>query len=244
MRVGAASEKALPARDPAIAKLAMHAGTLRTRRGQSIGFTLDGGETAFIVRAGALMLQITLPATPRQIVTFLFPGDVLRSSAIPPEANASLISANAAEVWRFGWASLENLAAMDPSLARFFQDSAATSIARQALHIAALGRFTSEQRVATVFTELAMLTGEPSPAGGILIDMPFRRNDLADYLGLNPDTLSRIVSRLKRTGILGHSARSRTLVRDFRALARLSPAASSLAEIHRYRRGIGLALSV
>ena len=87
-----------------------------------------------------------------------------------------------------------------------------------------------------------MLTGTPSPAGGIVIviDMPFRRNDLADYLGLNPDTLSRIVARLRRDGILRHSARSRALVRDFRALARLSPAARSLAEIHQHRRGDGL----
>ena len=53
------------------------------------------------------------------------------------------------------------------------------------------------------------------------------------------DTLSRIVARLRRDGILGHSARSRALVRDFRALARLTPAARSLAEIHQHRRGDG-----
>jgi CRP/FNR family transcriptional regulator, anaerobic regulatory protein len=223
--------------DPALAKLTPHAGTLRARRGQSIGFTLDGNEIAFIVRSGALVLQLTLPGTPRQVVAFLFPGDVLRSSAIPPHANASLISANAADVWRFRWATLEDLAAADPGLARFFQDAAAARMARHALQVASLGQFTSEQRVATILTEFAMLSGTPSPAGGVLIDMPFRRKDVADYLGLNPDTLSRIVARLKRAGILGYSERSRTLVRDFRALARLSPAASSLAEIHRYRRG-------
>jgi CRP-like cAMP-binding protein len=105
-----------------------------------------------------------------------------------------------------------------------------------------LGQFSSEQRAATVLTELAILTGRPSPAGGIVIDMPFRRNDLADYLGLNPDTLSPIVARLRRDGILGHTARSRAVVRDFRALARLTPAARSLAEIHQHRRGDGLVL--
>jgi CRP/FNR family transcriptional regulator len=93
-------------------------------------------------------------------------------------------------------------------------------------------------------TELAILTGTPSPTGGILIYMPFRRKDLADYLGLNPDTLSRVVARLRRTNVLGHSAGSRTLVRDYQALAGLSPAAPSLTEIHRYRHGKGLALTV
>lgn len=59
---------------------------------------------------------------------------------------------------------------------------------------------------------------------------------------LNPDTLSRIVARLRRDGILGHSVRNRVPVRDFRALARLTPAARSLAAIHQHRRGDGLVL--
>ena len=137
---------------------------------------------------------------------------------------------------------MEDFAAADRGLVRFLQDAAAARLARDALHTAMLDQFSSEQRVATVLTDLAMLTRTPSPAGGIVIDMPFRRNDLADYLGLNPDTLSRIVARLRRDGILGHSARSRALVRDFRALARLTPVARSLAEIHQHRRGDGLAL--
>jgi len=238
----AAGEQALSALDPALAKLAAHASKIRTRKGQSIGLTLDGHEAAYIVRAGALMLQVAAAATPRQVAAFLLPGDVLRGSAVPPHAEASLISANAAELWRFRWSAMEDFAAADRGLARFLQDAAAARLARYALHTAVLGQFSSEQRVATVLTELAMLTGTPLPAGGIVIDMPFRRNDLADYLGLNPDTLSRIVARLRRDGILGHSARSRALVRDFRALARLTPAARSLAEIHQHRRGDGLAL--
>ena len=238
----AAGEQALPALDPALARLAAHASRIRTRKGQSIGLTLDGHEAAYIVRAGALMLQVAAAATPRQVAAFLLPGDVLRGSAVPPHAEASLISANAAELWRFRWSAMEDFAAADRGLARFLQDAAAARLARYALHTAVLGQFSSEQRVATVLTELAMLTGTPLPAGGIVIDMPFRRNDLADYLGLNPDTLSRIVARLRRDGILGHSARSRALVRDFRALARLTPAARSLAEIHQHRRGDGLAL--
>ena len=238
----AAGELALPALDPALAKLAAHASKIRTRKGQSIGLTLDGHEAAYIVHAGALMLQVAAAATPRQVAAFLLPGDVLRGSAVPHQAEASLISANAAELWRFRWSAMEDFAAADRGLARFLQEAAAARLARYALHTAVLGQFSSEQRVATVLTELAMLTGTSSPAGGIVIDMPFRRNDLADYLGLNPDTLSRIVARLRRDGILGHSARSRALVRDFRALARLTPAARSLAEIHQHRRGDGLDL--
>lgn len=244
LRATTAPEQVMPALDPALAKLSIHAAKIRTRRGQTIPLSFDGNEQAFVVRAGALMVQVAMPKTPRQVVAFLLPGDVLRAGAVPPQANAVLASANAAELWRFRWSTIEGFAEADQSLARYLQDAAAARLARHAIHAAVLGQFSSEQRVATVLTELAMLTGAPSPAGGVLIDMPFRRNDLADYLGLNPDTLSRIVARLRRAGILGHSARSRTLVRDFRALAALTPAARSLAEIHRHRRRDGLALFV
>ena len=62
-------------------------------------------------------------------------------------------------------------------------------------------------------------------------DLPFNRKDIADYLGLNPDTLSRIMSRLKAAGLIAHSERNRAVVRDFPALAARSPAARSLIEI-------------
>ena len=55
LRGVAAGEQALPALGPALAKLAAHASKIRTRKGQSIGLTLDGHEAAYIVRAGALM---------------------------------------------------------------------------------------------------------------------------------------------------------------------------------------------
>ena len=108
-----------------LGQLATHASKIRTRRGQSIRLTLDGAEAAYIVRAGALMLQVAAGATPRQVAAFLLPGDVLRGSAVPPHAEASLISANAAELWRFRWSAMEDFAAADRGLARFLQDAAA-----------------------------------------------------------------------------------------------------------------------
>jgi CRP-like cAMP-binding protein len=104
------------------------------------------------------------------------------------------------------------------------------------VHLAAIARFSGEQRVATMLIELALRSAEPSPSGGFALDMPFSRKEVADYLGLNPDTLSRIMSRLRTTGVLGHSERNKIIVRDAAALTRLSPAASCLAEIYRERR--------
>jgi len=115
---------------------------------------------------------------------------------------------------------------------------------RLALHAATLGQFDCEQRVATLLVELALHTGVNSPGGVVAFDLPFNRKDIADYLGLNPDTLSRIMSRLKTAGLIGHSKRNRAVVRDFPALASRSPAARSLIEISGARRGRSIAAHV
>ena len=222
---------------PVPAAIGSKATILRTRRGQALALCFDGGETAFIVRAGVLTLQVTLPGSARQVVAMLFPGYVLRSNFAPPRAESALVSAGAGEVWRMRLAALDALAASDPAIQRYLDEAVASRMARLALHAATLGQFDCEQRMATLLVELALHTGVNSPGGGIVFDLPFNRKDIADYLGLNPDTLSRIMSRLKAAGVIGHSERNRAVIRDFPALASRSPAARSLIEISGARRG-------
>ena len=110
-------------------------------------------------------------------------------------------------------------------------------MARRAIHVAAIGQFDCQQKVATFLIELALRTGTPSAGGGVAFDLPLSRTDVADYLGLNADTLSRTMSRLRSSGVLTHTDRNRAVVRDFRALATLSPAARSLIDIHSEKIG-------
>ncbi len=220
---------------PLQAALAAHAGLLRTRRGKAVALAIDGSEAAFIVRSGVLTLNVTMPGTSRQVVAILFPGDVVRSSFVPREAEGALIPASLGELWRLRWSALAELAARDPAIASFLHEAMARQMARRAIHVAAIGQFDCQQRVATFLLELALRTGTPSPGGGVAFDMPLSRTDVADYLGLNADTLSRTMSRLRSLGVLSHTERNRAAVRDLHALAASSPAARSLIDIYRDR---------
>ena len=213
------------------ALLSSHATLLRTRLGQALALSLDRGETAFIVGAGTLSVRVALAGTSCQAVALLFPGDVFRSGFVPPNAKAALVSGARAEVRRLRMSALEGLAARDASVARFVHQALANQIARSAIHTVMLGQFDCEQRVATFLVELALRTGTQLP-GGIAFDVPLARTDAAFYLGLNPDTLSRVMSRLRAKGIFSRDGRSQILLRDFDALAALTPAAQALAEMH------------
>jgi CRP/FNR family transcriptional regulator len=223
--------------------LAPHVARLRVRRGQSLSLAAEGEEPVFILRSGALLLQLSLPGTARQVVALMLSGDMVKSNFVAREAGASLVAANAVEIWRLRSAVLDELAAADARLRRFLEDAVAVAFAQRDIHLTAIGRFSGEQRVATVLIDLALRAGTASPGGALVLDMPFSRTDIADYLGLNPDTLSRIVSRFRSAGILGPSERNRIILRDFRALAALTPASRSLAELHGERRGEPTALT-
>lgn len=219
------------------AALGAHAATIRTRRGQNVALAVEGSEAAFIVHAGALTLNVTMPRTSRQVVAILFPGDVLRSGFVPHEAEGSLVPASSGELWRLRWPVFAELLAKDPAIASFYHEAINRQMARRAIHVAAIGQFDCQQKVATFLLELALRTGTPSPSGsGVVFDMPLSRTEIADYLGLNADTLSRTMSRLRSSGVLNHTERNRAVLRDFRALAALSPAARALIDLHGERQ--------
>lgn len=215
--------------------LEAHATSIRTRRDQSLPLGLDGGETVFIVRSGVLMLELALPAGQRQIVGIFYPGDLLRSSFAPPHTGAAFVTAAPGEVWRLRLTGLETLAAGDPAVRRYLDEAVSTRIARQALHAVTLGQFDCEQKVATLLLEFALRIGTRS-GGGAVFELPFDRQHIADFLGLNPDTLSRIMSRFTAGGLIARSQRNRVVVRDLSTLAARSPVAGPLLEVGVTRR--------
>ena len=174
-----------------------------------------------------------MPGTSRQVVAILSAGDVLCSSFVPRQANGTLTPVSAGELWRLRWSAFAKLLAKDPAIASFYHEAINRQMARRAIHVAAIGQFDCQQKVATFLLELALRTGTPSPSGGgVVFDMPLSRTEIADYLGLNADTLSRTMSRLRSSGVLNHTERNRAVLRDLRALAALSPAARALIELH------------
>lgn len=212
--------------------LADHSAVVLTRRGQQLSLAVEGAETVYVVRSGTLMVRVAFAEGMRQVLTLLYPGDVFRSAFAPPAASARLLAVSPGEALRFRWSAFSDLAASHPEIDRFYNDAMAAQNARTAIHIAAVGRFDCRQRVATFLLELALRTGMRTPSGGLDFEIPLSRADIADYLGLNADTLSRTVSRLRASGLLSQPERNRGLVRDLNALAALTPAARPLFALY------------
>jgi CRP-like cAMP-binding protein len=141
------------------------------------------------------------------------------------------VAACAADLWRLPAVTFEELLATDAELGRELLRQLADQQARCLMHTAAIGGMSGEERVASFLIELALRIGTKG-AGGIAFEVPLSRAEIADYLALNPDTLSRIMSRLKGRGLVAQTGRSRAVVQDWQGLCAQSPMAEALVKLH------------
>jgi CRP/FNR family nitrogen fixation transcriptional regulator len=94
--------------------------------------------------------------------------------------------------------SLELAAESDVTVARNLLSMTTNNLRHAEDHMLLLGRKTSLERVAAFLIEM----DRRSTAAGILA-LPMCRRDIADYLGLTLETVSRALSRLHDLGVLG-----------------------------------------
>ena len=80
-----------------------------------------------------------------------------------------------------------------------------------------LGRKTAQERVAAFLLNLA----ERTPTPGV-IDLPMSRSDIADYLGLTIETVSRTLTQLEKTAAIELPTSRRIVLRNRSALSRLN----------------------
>jgi CRP/FNR family transcriptional regulator, nitrogen fixation regulation protein len=111
---------------------------------------------------------------------------------------------------------LETILSQDDRLSRWFFSHALTWMASAREHSLLLGRASAAQKIAVFLEE----TGQRSGGGGV-IELVMSRQDIADYLGLTIETVSRSLSQLDRDGVIGLPSARRVVVRDRRALRAL-----------------------
>lgn len=215
----------------ALARLRSLAQVQRLRRRQR--FTLFGAENVYLVRSGLMAIEGAPAADKRSILELLYPGDLLVPGLQAPIADLALTAATAAEIWRISTHAFMHELQRDSGLAELVFQRLNTQRARLQLHVAILAGLASEQRVAALLIEAACRLGI-NDGKSIAFDMPLSRTEVAEYLALNADTLSRIMSRLTQSHVLERSGRAQMAVCDWDALAALCPLANAVIALHKH----------
>lgn len=192
--------------------------TVHYGAGETVVFESDAAASVFSLTSGLLRLSKLLPDGRRQIAGFLFPGDFLGITM--EEEHAFTAEAVApSTLCRFPRARFDAFVAQHPSLESRLYAIAAHELAAARQQLVLLGRKTATERVASF---LMMLAGRCCSPDGRELELPVSRSDMADYLGLRIETVSRELTGLKTKRIIQLTARQSFRIIDRDRLEQLS----------------------
>jgi CRP-like cAMP-binding protein len=171
----------------------------RYARGQEIYKEQSPTEYWYRIEAGVARRFSTRADGRRQIVDLLLPGDVFGFGARGRHHFAVEALIDDTAVARYPRSRLEALAQADPRIVRELWEAASEAMSRLHGLILNLGRTTAEQKVGHFLVKIA----ERFPdAQADSLTLPISREDIADYLALSVETVSRALTQLKRRGLI------------------------------------------
>ena len=188
------------------------------REGQPLFHEGDAATRVFTLTRGALKLYKLLPDGRRQVTGFLFPGDFLGISVDDEHAFTAEAIADSQLCW-FPRSRFAEFAEGHPQLERELYRLAAHELAAAQAQMVLLGRKTAEERLASFFAMLLERAERASGGEERMIDLPMSRCDIADYLGLTKETVSRVLATLKSKRVVRLDALDRVEVLDRAGLA-------------------------
>ena len=151
----------------------------------------------------------------RQIGAFYLPGDVF-GLEVDDEHQFSAEAISDAKVLVIKRSALVALANRDGDVARQLWSFTARELKRVQDHVLLLIK-SAQQRVACFLLEMAERL-----AGAETVELPMSRQDIADYLGLTIETISRTLTQLEAEAAIALPTSRRIVLRNRKALDRLN----------------------
>ena len=196
---------------------------LRLARGHTLFAAEEPARFVFIIVSGTMKLYRMGPSGQRQVIGFLFVGDLFGLAAgenfgVTAEASTETV------LCRWDRSRFDDFLVLFPTMDRQYRLISSKVLARSIDLAYSLGQLTAEQRLASF---LAYLHERQSPNGArtkaVILSMT--RADIGDYLGLKVETVSRALAQLKRKGIIALPSPDRAEILDMSAVKKLAQGA-------------------
>ncbi len=191
-------------------------------RGEVLARQGEPAEHFYVVETGSLKLTQTTAQGAAVIVRFVGPLQPFGAVAALDEGRYP-VTAQAAEptrVWAWLRATMRELAARSPELRVNLMQAIADHLTDALARLGELATERVPERLARALLRLARHNGRET-TGGLLIDHPLTRQDLAELAGTTVYTASRTLARWAEAGIVA-THRRRLLIRRPADLARLA----------------------
>lgn len=175
----------------------------------------DVADTWYRLITGAASECVQMADGRRQIVDFLLPGDLFGFCSQPRHESSVEILVDGTLLERYSRSRAEGLASTDADVARALREQAFKAIGRLQSRTVLLGRSNALEKVSAFLLEMSERTSRGASDDLVL---PMSRYDVADYLAIAVETVSRALTTLKARGAIVFTNSRHMRIIDRRAL--------------------------
>ena len=176
----------------------------------------EPAEYLYTVVSGSVRSCKILDDGRRQVTGFHMVGEVF-GIELDEEHQFSAEAVNDAVVLVVKRSAIIGLAARDADIARQLWAMTARELQRVQDHMLVLGCMSAKQRVAAFLLQMA-----PHSSRGDEIELPMTRQDIADYLGMTIETVSRTMTQLEKDAAIDLASSRRIVLRNRATLTTLN----------------------
>jgi len=192
---------------------------LNLEKGQYAFFEGDNATDLYLIESGVIEANIVHANGKLYVFHFIFPGEILGEGALFGEdfCPFSAVVRKDASLWRIARGDILPVLESDPSISSYLFKLVGQKLFRCYVKARCIAGERVEKRLACVLLKAVNEQGIAGCQGRI--DPPLTNRDISGLIGSTEETVSRIMSRLKREGVIGTEDKH-IVVLDKEALAR------------------------
>ena len=211
---------------------------LTLKRGAALCEDVLAARPILAVAGGVIGLKHLLDDGRSTIAAFFTEGDLVDLRRRDGRMRGHLTALSKARLCLLHPGEFERILAVNPVADRIVRDGMREQMNRAMDHSADLGKKQALEKLASFVFECFYRQAEGGPEDGV-VKIPIRRCDLAEYLGLQPETVSRGFRELQERRILRLRSASEIEIRRLASLKRIANGAR-IEEDGAWRAGGGL----
>lgn len=187
------------------------------RRGDRIQGQHGKRQRFWSVLDGAVAVCANLYDGRRQIVEVQMPGDVVHPPGDVDGAEWAIEALAESTLCELTMTEADGSLPQDTEFLKTMADYDHSQLARLAVHTVGLGRLDGTERICQFLADMARRQGRGRDTD-VDITLPMSRDDIADYLGLKAETVSRLLGKIRKANLAIFESPTRCRVPSIRAL--------------------------
>jgi CRP/FNR family transcriptional regulator len=181
--------------------------------GRSLYLAGDAFHSLFVVRSGSLKTCVSDEHGEQQVIGFHLPGEIVGVDALASGRHASqAVALERTSLCELPFSELQLVASSVPALYRQLLRVISREVVQEHQHLVTMGRQQAQVRLAIFLKSLSDRYATLHRDGSHM-SLPMSRYDIASYLSLAMETVSRLFSKFEEMGVLSVRRRTVTVLR-------------------------------